>query len=149
VDLYPGDAVGDPSKQLHDFEPGIAPSGLFWTRPVAPSSIRVDAAGGKARFHGRVALGDYGNFFNAIKKKPSPPPRPSHVTFDVRWLGGNDTREIRDPKFGYVGEFVDGPGAIMFTASNDGSDVVYRSVAKNQNVLYAGVGRERNGVFFG
>jgi hypothetical protein len=37
----------------------------------------------------------------------------------------------------------------MFTASNDGSDVVYRSVAKNQNVLYAGVGRERNGVFFG
>jgi hypothetical protein len=148
VDLYPKDAVGDPKQQLHDFEPGIAPSGLFWTRPISPAATHVDLDTGKARFHGRIALHDYGNFFNAIARKPNPPPKPSHVTFDVRWLGDSDHKQIRNPTYGFSGEFVDGQATIEFSASNDGSPVVYRSVAKGQKTLYAGVGRERNGIFF-
>jgi len=42
--LFPPDAVGDPSVQQHDWEPGIAPSGLFWTIPIDPSAIHVDPA---------------------------------------------------------------------------------------------------------
>jgi hypothetical protein len=148
VDLYAKDAVGDPKQQSHDFEPGIAESGLFWTRPVSSSTIRVLPDRGVARFHGRVALHDYGNFFNAIRPRPNPPPKPSHVTFDVRWLGGGDPKQIRDPTFGFAGEFIDSQATIEFTASNDGSDIVYRSIAKGQHTLYAGVGRERNGIFF-
>jgi len=32
-------AVGDPKKQHHDFERGIASSDLFWTVPVPPSAV--------------------------------------------------------------------------------------------------------------
>ena len=64
-----------------------------------------------------------------------------------RGLSRNN-KQIRDEKFGFAGAFVDGQAAIEFSASNDDSSVVYRSVAKGQHALYAGVGRERNGIFF-
>jgi hypothetical protein len=91
---------------------------------------------------------DYGNFFNAIAKHPNPAPKPSRVSFDIRWHGGSDRQQIRDAKFGFMGEFVDGPATISFTAKNEGSNVVYSSVAAGQKALYAGAGNERNGVFF-
>jgi hypothetical protein len=141
--------VGDPKKQHHDWEPGIAPSGLFWTVPIPPSAISYDARTGAGHFRlSTFALPDFGNFFNAVSKHPSPAPKPSHATFDVRWHGGNDPLEIRDGRYGFAGTFVDGPATISFTAKNDGSNVVYRSVSSGQKALYAGAGMERNGVFF-
>ena len=70
------------------------------------------------------------------------------MSFDVRWQGGDDRQEIRDAKFGFAGTFVSGPASISFTARNDDSSVVYRSVSGGQHALYAGAGTERNGVFF-
>ena len=44
----------------HDFEPGILPSGLFWTVPIGRSAIASQPARGRARFaearHGRARL---------------------------------------------------------------------------------------------
>jgi hypothetical protein len=91
---------------------------------------------------------DYGNIFNAIAKHPNPAPKPSRVSFDIHWHGGSDRQQIRDAKFGFMGEFVDGPATISFTAKNEGSNVVYSSVATGQKALYAGAGNERNSVFF-
>jgi hypothetical protein len=70
------------------------------------------------------------------------------VTFDIRWHGGGDRREVRDTRYRFAGTFVDGPATITFTGKNDNSDVVYRSVAAGQHALYAGAGHERNGVFY-
>lgn len=117
--------------------------------PIPPSSIRYDAHSGSARFQLRnYSLPDYGNFFNAIAKHPNPPPKPSHVSFDVRWHGGGSPQQVRDATFGFMGTFVDGQATISFTAKNDGSNVVYRSLPAGQKALYAGAGTERNGVFF-
>ena len=88
------------------------------------------------------------NFFNAISDNPNPPPAPSHVSIDVRWRGHGERRRVHDEQFGFEGRFVDGPASIRFAASNDGSGVVYRSVAEGQRTIYAGVGHERNGIFF-
>jgi hypothetical protein len=140
--------VSDPSKQHHDWEPGIAPSGLFWTVPIDPSMISFDATSGRARFHASgYSVPDYGNFFNAISPHPKNV-KPSKATFDVHWHGGYDPKQIRDAKFGFTGTFISGGGSISFTTKNDGSPVVYRSEPAGQKVLYAGTGTERNGVFF-
>jgi hypothetical protein len=145
--LYPEDAVGDPTQQVHDFEPGIAPSGLFWTLPIDRSAIDVDADDGTARFQAEdVAVSDFGNFFNAISPSPSPQ-IPSHVSFDVRWAGGGPRQTIRDAVFGFSGKFVAGPATVTFSASNDGG-VVYTSESAGQNTILSGVGHERNGRFF-
>ena len=42
--------MADPTYQVHDWEPGIAVSGLFWTIPISPGSIKANPSTGRARF---------------------------------------------------------------------------------------------------
>jgi hypothetical protein len=141
--------VGDPTQQEHDFEPGIATSGLFWTIPISPSAVSISPATGTARFTMQnVPVRDFFNFFNAISDNPSPPPVASHVSFDVRWQGGGPRQKVSDSTFDFGGEYTPGPVSISFTAAEDGGGVVYRSIADRQTTIGGGVGHERNGVFF-
>jgi len=146
--------VADPTYQVHDWEPGIADSGLFWTIPISPGSIKADPASGRARFRVEaLKIGDYGNFFNAVGGGT---PVPSRVSFDVLWQGGGSPVQLRDGTFTFEGDYVPGPAGISFVASNDGSGVTYRSVAEGQYnpALEQGgagdpaVGTERNGRYF-
>ena len=146
--------MGDPTKQVHDWEPGIAPSGLFWTIPVAHHAIKANPRSGKARFHvPHVRVGDYHDFFNSISGGT---PIPSHVGFDVKWAGGGAPVHLRNETFTFEGDFVPGPATIRFVASDDKSGVTYRSVAEGQynptlEQFGAGdpaVGTEQNGRFF-
>jgi hypothetical protein len=131
---------------VHDFEPGIEPSGLFWTIPFASSSIDVDEEDGRARLRARdLAVSDFHDFFNAIS--PSPSSQPARASFDTRWHGGGARTKINDATFGFAGQFVAGTATISFAVSAAGG-VVYRSVADGQLTVSGGVGRERNGVFF-
>ena len=148
--------MGDPTRQHHDWEPGIAPSGLFWTIPISSPAIDVDPGTGRARLHAtNVAVTDFHDFFNAVGGG-GPTPLPSHVSFDVRWAGDGDRREIRDETFGFEGHYVTGDVTVSFTASDDGSGVIYTSDPAGQHnptVAEGGagspaVGHERNGVFF-
>ena len=148
--------MGDPTHQQHDWEPGIADSGLFWTIPIGNGLVHVDAASGTARFRAEsVKVTDYHDFFNAVLGG-GPTPLPSRVSFDVQWLGGGASTHVRDSDFGFVGDYVPGPARISFTAADDHGDVVYRSDPDGQynpglDVGGAGmpaVGTERNGRFF-
>jgi hypothetical protein len=138
--------VVDLSNQVHDFEPGILPSGLFWTVPIAPSAIDVVPGQGRARLRAsNMAVPDFHDFFNAIS--PSPTSVPSHVSFDVRWAGGGERSKIQDETFGFAGHYVGGDASIGFSCSNDGAGVVYTSDPGGQTTVSAGVGHEHNGVF--
>ena len=117
--MFPPDAVGDLSQQVHDFEPGIAPSGLFRTIPVASLAISVDPGSGHARLHADdVVVTDFHNALIAIGLQPPAAPLPSHVSFDVRWSGGGHRQKVRDETFGFTGQYVAGPSTVSFTASN-------------------------------
>jgi hypothetical protein len=148
--------VGDPTKQQHDWEPGIAPSGLFWTIPISRSWLRVSPGTGEARMCARnVPVSDFHDFLNAVLGG-GPPPLPSRVSFDVRWFGGGERRRIRDETFGFAGRFTPGEARVRFTASDDGAGVVYKSDPQGQysptpdqgGAGSPAVGHERNGVFF-
>jgi hypothetical protein len=154
--LYDPGAVGDPSHQKHDFEPGIRRSGLFWTIRIMPSSISFDTATGRARFHAHdVAVKDYHDIVNAIFHN-GPKPIRSHASFDVRWHGDGHHRKVRDKEFGFEGHYVTGKATIHFTASNDTGNVIYRSdpggqynpTAKQGGAGPPAVGTQQNGVFF-
>jgi hypothetical protein len=154
--LYDPDAVGDPTQQSHDFEPGIAASGLFWTVPIPASAITVDAGVGRARLHAKnVPVSDYHDFFNAVFGG-GPTPLPSHVNFDVRWSGDGDRQKIHDETYRFTGHYVASATTITFTAINDEGEVIYASDPAGQynpTLDHGGagspaVGHERNGVFF-
>ena len=144
----------DPTYQVHDWEPGIADSGLFWTIPISPGSIKADSATGRARFRVEaLKIGDYHDFFNAVSGGT---PIPSRVSFDVVWEGGGTPVDLRDDTFTFEGHYVPGPARISFVASNDGSGITYTSVAEGQYnpTLEQGgagdpaVGTEQNGRYF-
>ena len=154
--MYDPGAVGDPSHQRHDFEPGIRRSGLFWTIRIPPSSVGFDTKTGQARFRARnVPVKDYHDIINAVFHS-GPKPIPSHVSFDVRWHGGGRHRKVRDKEFGFEGHYVTGQATVQFTASNDAQGVVYRSdpagqynpSAKTGGAGSPAVGKQQNGVFF-
>jgi hypothetical protein len=151
--LYDPDAVGDPTQQSHDFEPGIAPSGLFWTIPISPSAIDVEPGQGRARFHAtNVPVGDYHDFFTAIT--PGVTPAPSHASFDVRWPGDGDRQKFRDEAFRFSGQYVTSRNTtISFRTFNDRGEVIYSSLPDGQHgpdgAPLPAVGLERNGRFFG
>jgi hypothetical protein len=140
--------VGDTSKQVHDFNPGIRRSGLFWTLRLPLDDFQADTRTGQARFHARhLAMPDYHDFLNSVS--PSPKTRPGHITFDVRWHGGGAHRHVRDARFDFAGDFITGPATIEFHVSDDGTGVVISSLASGQtNGGDPGVGHERNGRYF-
>ncbi len=139
------------APQVHDFEPGIEPSGLFWPIPISRSAIDVDPGSGRARLHAEgVQVLDFVDFGSAVSGGTG---TPSVVSFDVRWAGGGERQKIRDETFGFVGEYVSGPATISFSAAlaTTGA-VLFESDPEGQsNDGLSGVpavGHERNGVFF-
>ena len=143
--------MGDVSTQVHDFNPGIAPSGLFWTIPISPGAIKVDPLTGEARLRVQaLKIPDFHDLFNSLGLVPGgPPPVPSRVSFEVRWAGHGAPVDLHDSTNGFSGHYVEGPATIDFTASNNNSSVVYRSDATGQSYPGPpGVGTEQNGVFF-
>jgi hypothetical protein len=131
---------------------------LFWTIPIAPRAVDVDAGRGRARFRAeRVPVPDFHDFFSAVGLNPMPPaPLPSHVSFDVRWPGSRDSQSIRDDSFQFAGRYVTSETTISFAAFNDQGGVIYRSDPNGQfnppvdqgGAGLPAVGFERNGVFF-
>jgi hypothetical protein len=135
---------------VHDFNPGIKPSGLFWTIPVDAGTIDANTGTGAARFAmANLAIPDYHDFFNSIS--PSPTWVPAHASFEVVWQGGGERVKLRDGDFGFGGQYVGGPATVTFAASVDGEPTVYSSDAdgqRNPDDAPPGVGHERNGMFF-
>ena len=139
--------MGDLTTQVHDFEPGIKASGLFWTIAMSEDAMEGHVRTGRARFHKRhLAVPDFHDFLNAVS--PSPASQPGHVSFDVHWHGDpHDKQWIRDRTFGFEGEFVPCEVTIDFRVKDDHSDVVYTSVGHGQTTVGGAIGHERNGVF--
>ena len=142
MDLYAG-AVSLPN-QIHDFNPGIADSGLFWTTAVHENSLKVDFQAGTATLAlSDFAIEDYGNLENALKEGPEVD---ASVSFNMTWTATGNPFNVSDPVHTFAGRYslanVDiswsatAPGGFEFTSSP--------GIQQFKSVF----GRERNGIFF-
>jgi hypothetical protein len=139
--------VGSFSGQIHDFNPGIRRSGLFWTEAVPTRSIDANLLQQRSRFHMRHhPMRDYHDFGNSVS--PHPTWVPGHVTFDAHWTANGLRQRVRDPDFGYVGKFMPADMQISFVVSDDNDGVVYHSVPDGQVAVGGVIGHERNGRYF-
>ena len=139
--------MGDLTNQVHDWEPGIRQSGLFWTIPVPAEAVEADLAAGRARFRMEgVHIPDFHDFFSAVS--PHPRRRPSVVDFDVEFTATGPQAAIRDKKFGFTGLYAPAELHIDFAARNLDGHVSYNSVSDGQLTVGGGMGQERNGIFF-
>lgn len=140
MDLFNG-AVG--TNQVHDFNPGIAKSGLFWTAPVEESALRFDVDAGTARLAlTDFDVEDYGNLENALKDGPEVD---ASVTFDMSWTATGKPFNVVDPVHQFAGRF--SLANVDITWSGSAPGFLFNSspgVTQVKSVF----GRERNGIFF-
>jgi hypothetical protein len=138
------------AAQVHDFNPGIQKSGLFWTAKVPAGSTTIDLAGGTATFRMKnMAILDYQNFVNSVGDQNPPLPLiPSAVSFDVQWKAkpGAQLTSITDATNRFTGTFLDSSATITWSASQSG--FTFTSSPASSTTVSGVIGQERNGIFF-
>ncbi|HET8629016.1 MAG TPA: hypothetical protein VFL91_16460 [Thermomicrobiales bacterium] len=138
-------------NQVHDFNPGVAPDGLFWTMPIHRKSVAFDLDDGTAAFHMTgLAIPDFHDIVNALSANPTT--TPGVVSFDVRWHGkpGTTPMRIRDASNGFVGEYLASTATIAWSAHEPATHFRFATdpAATSTTVNTAVIGHERNGRFF-
>ena len=135
------------SNQKFDFNPHIAPNGVFWTIRIEPDAVKVHLGEGTAslRLTDAKVFDDH-NIQNSLDGGPLKPV-PATVSFDVRWSGVTRRVKVRDPKNGFAGKFIENTATIEWSAKESGFTFT-SDPAKTSKSVAAKLGHERNGVFF-
>ena len=131
--------------QIHDFNPGIAESGLFWTIPISENTISVNFGAGKATFQAsNVDVDDYHDVVNALMGGPEVD---AVVSWDIRWNQPISRTKIRDVQNTFVGDFVQNVAQIGWAGQTDTATYVSDPASTSVNE-FSLLAHERNGVFF-
>ena len=133
--------------QINDFNPGIAPSGLFWTMAIPDGSVDVNPGKGRASLAAEnLDVLDFHDFLNAIFGG-GPAPVPARVSFEVHWDDVLERVKITNADQGFAGSFVR-TNATMEWSATVGDFSFQSDPAHTSSSVFAEVGEERNGVFF-
>ncbi len=130
--------------QIHDFNPGITASGLFWTQAVPVGSVAVDLDAGTASLvAGGLTQTDFFNIGNALFGG-GPTPVPATVSFDVEWSGKSSAGMVDDAANDFTLNFVQGTATMTWSVMS--GSAVYSSTGPTTSV-FAQIAKERNGFF--
>lgn len=129
---------------MHDFEPGIAPSGLFWTIPIPESAI---SRHGQSITY-KLTNAPTPDFFVFLGDHSVP----GTVSFSVTWTATSGVRHLTpgssdptDPT-NFEAEFRDAVPTATFSGSNaDGFS--FTGSAGPEGNLFSEFGHEQNGIF--
>ena len=137
----------DPSSgsQVHDFNPGIKPNGVFWIVPVPDSAVQI--TGDILTLHlDNVAVVDQFQFPGGTGHVPTT------LSFDATYVRSGNPRQIvptsPDPlsAFHWAGSMSDATNSGSFSiAYDDGSFSASGNFTSSGN--FGEMGTERNGVF--
>jgi hypothetical protein len=137
--------VGTNQNQIHDFNPGIAASGLFWTTRVPGRSLRVSPGSGRAAWRlGDFEIPDFHDILNSLHH--GKPVGTGVVDMRMTWSGGGQVSHVRDEANHFAGRKVTGTSHISWTVTM--GDFCFTADESGQNSLTSEVWKERNGVFF-
>jgi hypothetical protein len=136
--------VGAFENQIHDYNPGIASNGVFWTVRVPDSFVDVNPGRGQASYLARnLAVPDYTDFISSIFPGTSVP---ATVSFDIRWFDIQERTNRTNPDEGFAGEFVVTKATAAWSSRQAGFEFV-SDPAETSVSEHAIIGHERNGVF--
>jgi hypothetical protein len=147
--------LGQPgSVQIHDFNPGITPSGLFWTTfPFPAANVQINLGHGTAAMQAtNWAIPDYTDIFNSTGFGPPVPVIPATVSFAANWTAIGPATHLpnqSNPTTGFAGIFRNSTAQIWWSASEPAANFQFESDPAATSTTVSGViGKERNGKFF-
>ena len=125
--------------------PGIAPSGLFWTSRLPEKSVHAHAAAGHAVLEAHdVHVRDFHDLSNSLGGGPS---LPAKVSFEVGWSGIDDRVNVKNRSNDFGGEFVRNSAQMEWSAIV-GDFLFVSDPLSTSSSSFAELGTERNGSFF-
>jgi hypothetical protein len=147
MDIYPGRQLVPGVIQNHDFNPGVAANGVFWTTAHTSEAGDVDPAAATATYTAtNLAISDY---TNVVVGGMDGPHHPAKVSFTITWSPGPAPRHIHahDITNGFGGDFTQGIATASWSATEDGFTFTStpNEIPKTE-IAY--VGTEQNGRFF-
>jgi len=137
--------AGPGVPQIKDFNPGVAPSGLFWTIRIPDDAVAVDAKATNARYDVKdVSVFEYTDVWAALAGEPG---APAVVSFNSSWRATGKSLKVRDASNRFTGVYRMAQSTIEWKAKS--SNFAYQSDAANTSTtVFSAIGRERNGIFF-
>lgn len=133
------------ASQIHDYDPGITSSGLFWTIAFPDDSVGFEFEDAEAEFKSsNLAIADYGNILNGLFH--SALPAPGKVSFDIRWSGATNKGTFTNAGQRFTMDFVQTGAHISWHGSTGGD--TFHTTGGTQRVGFAQLARQRSGVFF-
>jgi hypothetical protein len=134
-------------SQVHDYNPGIPPSGLFWTTGLARHDLRVAHRGTRATYDVRdLCVVDSFQFLG-------PNDQPATVSFRIEWEAtgdfvprGHGEEVPPDDEGAFIGEFANAFSTAQFSGSQFGFSFESLPGVSTERG-FAQIGTERNGVF--
>jgi len=140
-------SLGDPAPQIHDFNPGIRESGLFWTDIVSSDHVWVDRDAGRAVIEVRnLRMKDYFDFENAVVGGGANP-APGRVSYRVKWNATGPINEFDNAAQQFRGTFRNASAQMEWSARSVDFDFVSAPIGTSESAA-AELGVERNGSFY-
>jgi len=134
-------------SQIHDLNPGIAQSGLFWTAVVPAEAVSVNYAAGTATMQmADYHLKDYHDFQNAFFGG-GPQPAPATLSFKAQWNCPTSGGAANISAEKYRGTIKTGTAQMEWTARI--GDLLYHSFPIGTSTSDAAeLVQENNGTFY-
>ena len=134
--------------QIVDFNPGITPSGLFWTTRLDEDNVSgVHPEEGVAVYQAEhVRVYDFHDIGNALFGG-GPAPVVALVSFKVKWFGDDTRAHVNNPGNGFSANFVRNQAQMEWSATSDGYQYESAPLHTSQS-SFAEIGHERNGSFY-
>ena len=140
--------VGSKQPQIHAYDPGIPPNGLFWTTAIPDDSVQVNPGAGRASMQlTDFALTDWTTKRNSFFRGTLIPPVPAILTMEIEWNGAIQRNKIRNDALAFGGDFVQTGASIAFSVSEAGFAFVSDPAETSMNE-FSVVAKEFNGVFY-
>ena len=137
--------LGPGVPQIHDYNPGITASGVFWTVRIPDNAVHIDRRTGVATYALRnTRLDDYYNLVNAFAGGPS---TPSRATFRTTFTPTGKTYTVRDEANRFAVRYRDATARLEWGAQGGGFAYQSDPIGTSTDT-FAMIGTERNGKFF-
>ena len=144
-------------EQLHDFNPGdlnepgqpnyFLDGGVFWTKPVPKTSVRIRPGRGDAHFTlSNVTLLDYFNVVNAILRT-GPVPIDAMASVDIQWTGTGERLRVDNDTAGFGGQYKNANATIEWAVTNAAGYFFSTANSSETNITHAFTAHVRSGVF--
>jgi len=133
--------------QIHDYNPGVAANGVFWTIRIPDSAVRADPGASSARYAlDDVPLGDYVSVWAALAGQP--PTGTVRASFDASWKATGKPLKVSDASNKFTGVYRVAESTIEWKASGSEGFSYQSDPARTSKTTFSAIGRERNGMFF-